>query len=618
MTDARDRWNRLSEVFSVYGAEGVTSMLSKPLTAAEDFAEAMAEVETALVSAATDVFPDLRARREKLAARIVTVNEQYDEAYVGLASANAVYWRSYETDSTSESTSRAATEQTSAMDAVTAADRAVGELEADVRSYTRDLEEAEDVLARSFTKISGGDEVLGAWNAEVDVAQSYFGSSSTSYPSDPSKHSDFADSLRDRISTAVENRVTWLTTGDPEKVKDWVDSHPDFASAVGFVDVERAAGLWSDLSRASTRGDDGSWATGPLAQALALAPFVIGNLNGIPATARNEFNRRTLDDLLAGDLDAKQREQLEGLRGFLQRAEQDSGASAELLSLFLDSADGSARASVGIGDIDNADQITTLSHGIEEDLGKLDPWGASDVNMYKDLNRELLRADSAATSAVVLFMEWDSGSKSDVLNIERPDGGAERLAQLLRGDGVANPRVQRDLDLHSLATTMGAQMMADNPGLVDNAWLYGSAGISTEAAKSLERQIFDGVLTVHATHATDDWVAPLGRPELSEHPVDPRDIVGVQDFSSDGGVVKGFRSDKGEYGERTEGHNSQASAEWFYRIDGWVPLPVAAPYALPIPVMDDVAVGYLDPDAQSYKQAIVDHVRAILDREANR
>lgn len=193
-----------------------------------------------------------------------------------------------------------------------------------------------------------------------------------------------------------------------------------------------------------------------------------------------------------------------------------------------------------------------------------------------------------------------------------------RLSQLLRGFEVANPNGQRDLGLHSLGTTAGTQMIVDNPGLVDNVWLYGSAGVTEATADGLASQIRREQIEVHATHATDDFIAPIGRWPVSEHPVDPRTITGVDVFDSDGGLVEGYSdAPGGNYGERTEGHNSQASTEWYYLIDGWQPVPSGAGYPSYSVIVDDEAVGYLDPRSQSFKQTVMDLVAALESREAS-
>lgn len=616
---ANERWARLPEVFAVTGAEGAFMMLVPAKTSTELFADAMEQAQKTLSDAATDTFPTLRTRRKELAARIIAVNERWDAAQSGLEYANTAYWSAYESDPASDTTRQMGTAQTDATDAWNAADAAVEELKADIRTFIHDLEDAEDEVARGLKKVSGGDTVTGAWGDEILASQASWGESIRDYPGGPPTDIGLADRLRDRLSTKVANVISWMATADPDDVEDWLDAHPDFPGAVGFVAVAPAAKLWDDLKKKSTRDAAGeNWEDGPLAHLFDVAPAVIGNLNGIPADARDEFNRQTLKDWLAGDLTAEQRAQLQGLSDTLDKQKKaHPDLPIAVLSLFMDTTEGEPRATLGFGDVDGADQITTVTHGIATDLSSLDPWAASAVSMHKDLNAELARKGSSASSAVVLFMEWESGGTGDVWNIERPDAGAERLAQLQRGFEISNPGAQLDLDLHSLGTTMAAQMIADNERLVDNVWFYGSAGVSEEAAEALERQIREGDVSLHVTHADDDWIAPVGRVEISEHPVDPRTIGQAteaatgdatgrpQIFSSNGGWVEDFRTPEGEHGERTEGHNSQRSTEKIYLLD------FTRVNRFEIGV-DDEAVGYLDPASQSYKQSIVDHVGGIL------
>lgn len=605
-TDAADRWLRLPEVFDVSDATIATTMLDGPKTTATDFLEAMTKAQQVLVEFTMTTIPSLTRRREDLAARILTVNAQREAAQSALESSDAAYWSAYETDPASETTRRAGEAQTEATDAWRDADSAVGDLEADIRVFRLDLEAAEDFLASDLKAISGGDDPRGAWGAHLTISQTFWGESSSAYPGGPSTSTGLADSLRADLSTAVAKTISWLGSTDPDAAKTWMEDHPDFASAVAFVDVDRAAALWNRFAKDSARDGDGAWSDGPLAQIFAVAPSAIGNLNGIPASAKDEFNRAELERMLAGELTEEQRGQLEGLRDQLANADDQETVPVTLLSLSLETDDASPRASLGFGDVDIADQITTITHGIATDMAQLDEWSGTAFAMQKATAAELGQRGSSATNAVVLFMDWDSGGPGNVWGVERPDAGAERLAQSLRGYGVTNAGAQLDLGLHSLGTTMGTQMIADNPGLVDNAWLYGSAGVTPETAADLENQIRRGLITVHATHATDDIIADKGRMPASDHPENPLDIAGVQDFGSDGGWVKGYGDGAREWGMRVEGHNSQASEEPIYLWEGLE----AEPYILL--KWDDEAVGYLDPRSQSFKQTIVDLAESIV------
>ncbi|MDQ0644678.1 alpha/beta hydrolase [Microbacterium murale] len=614
MLDAQERWKRIPEVFDVTGAEGAAIMLDPPTASMQDFVTAMFEGRRVLSDAATYVFPSLKTRREELAARIITVNQEHADAQADAQTAETAYWAAFDRDPDSSTTTSARADRMDALHAADSADRAVSDLQSDIERFRRDIDDAEESIAGELKRISGGDEVRGAWGEPLRVSQTYWGVVETSYPMGPITHLGLAERLELSLSDASAARLEWLSTADRSTVEAWIASHPDFASAVGFVAPDRAIRLWEGLEVQSSRGSDGegAWATGPLAQLFALAPFAIGNLNGLRAADKTEFNRETLRQLLAGELSDTQREQLSQLSDMLDRAMQTNDPPLSLLSLFLETDDGSPRASIGFGDVDRADQITTLTHGIATDMGQLGEWSGSAIAMQQQLEWELSKHGSSAGTATVLFMEWDSGDAGNVWNIERPDAGAERMAQLLRGFEANNPNAQLNLGLHSLGTTSGTQMVADNPGLVDNVWLYGSAGVTDDTARVLSSQIDDGFLTLHATHAEDDFIAPIGRWPVSEHSIDPREIDGVEVFSADGGWVPGYGDGTGEHGERTEGHNSQRSTEWYYRFDGFEPSLTGDP----VPVMDDEAVGYLDPMSQSFKQTIIDLVDAAAAQEA--
>jgi hypothetical protein len=613
MASAHDRWQHLPEVFDITGAEGAVAMLDPARGAVSEFVTAMIEARRVLSDATMNTLPTLKKRREELLERITTVNQQHADAVSASSDADSAYWIAYRDDPDSDATSTAADERSAASDAEDAADTAVTDLKRDIEQLRSDIEAEEAWIAGELGRISGGDVVRGAWGEEVRVSQTYWGEAEAVYPGGPILTSGLAEHLRESISDAVADRITWLSAASGSKAEKWMAAHPDFASAVGFVDPQRAIYLFENLEDQSVRNTDGAWVTGPLAALFAVAPAAIGNLNGILATVKNQFNRETLKDLLAGDLTKGQEDQLKSLLKLLERSGQKGQPDISLLSLFLETDDGSPRASVGFGDVDTADQITTLTHGIETDMGNLGEWSDSAMSMKRALDKELSDQGVTGSTAMVLFMEWDSGATGNVWNIERPDSGAERIAQLLGGFQTTNPSAQRNLELHSLGTPAGAQMIVDNPGLVDNVWLFGSAGVSESTAADLENMIRRDLVNIHATHASDDFIAPIGRWPVSEHPVDPRTIAGVQEFSADGGFVSGYGSGDGEYGERTEGHNSQASTEWYYLIDG----VESSPTGDPVLVMDDESVGYLDPRSQSFKQTVMDLADA-LDLEGGR
>lgn len=597
MMDAADRWERLHEVFDVRGAEGAYELLDRPARASLDFADALHDARDRLISVASESLPDLRRRRDDLASRIDAVNIRATAAALDVAAAEARFVRASDADDAEHALSLASRERLAAWADQHAAETAVGEIEGEIARLRRDVEQVEEGLASGLRGISGGDTVSDAGGGTVDIAQSYWGASQSLYPGGVGAAIGLEERLTRSLSEASARRISWMGRADRDDVRAWVDDHPDFAAAVGMVDPERAQRLWAQTESASAE------------QLFALAPFAIGNLNGITASTRDLFNRESLRQMLADDdLHSEHRERLTELSKLL---DDGSGPEPQLLSLFAETSTGNPRASIGWGDLDGADQITTLTHGITEDLGSLRDWAQSTRTMQTEV-----AARTSATTATVLFMEWDSGGMIEVEHIERPDNGAVRLSHLLHGFRAHNPDTQLNLGLHSLGTTMGAQMMADNPRLVSNAWFYGSAGINGRTAYALERQMDAGELVIHATYAhpeatsPDDWVAPIGR--MGEHPVDPADIGGVRNFSSEGGIVHDKPRGDGpvltERGLATDGHNAQRSDLPYYRVN---PAQLAlSPIWAVLQPSEAPAIGYLDPESQSFRQSVVDIARA--------
>jgi len=606
MSTVHDRWRVLGdhEVFQVTGAEAVPQMLDRPHADAQNFSESLVVARNALHDAASLDLPDLRARREELAGRIGGVVEEYERAEDAKASADATYWSTRSSGTDADMAADAALGRLSATTSLRLAQDALDTLRADIDRLRRDVEDAEDRLASRLRGIAGGTEITGAGGEPLRVSQSFWGVVENPYPGAPGSASTsrtLSEQLTHELGLAAERRIDWLSTADEDSVRRWLEAHPDFVQSIAFVDPERAGHLFSDLASTSSTAPNGEWNAGPLGQLLALAPLVVGNLNGIPAPQRGLFNRSGLAQTLArDDLDQETRARLDHLWSVIaQRG--DDGPRPTLLSLFLDT-EGSPRANIAFGDVDDADQITTLTHGIRTDLGSLDEWARGSADLQSALTNELERTGSDQTTAVVLVMDWDSGGVLSVGGIDRPDAGASRLSQTWRGLHAVNPDAQLDAGAHSLGTTMTGQAVADNPGLVSNVWFFGSAGVTSQTGDEIAEQIRSGQTQLSATHADDDSIAEWGRKDWlgSLHAEDPRDIPGVEEFSSNGGVVPGYGSPEGEYGESTDSHDAHKSVKdelvgWTIGLDG-SPVPLYEPTE---------RFGYLDPSAESFKHFVV-------------
>ena len=606
MADVRQRWTLLSdsEVFNVSGAEAVPHMLDRPAADARSFSEALVEARNALWDAGSMEFPDLRHRREELASRIPTVVADYDSAVDASARADTVYRSTRGADVDASVAADASLVRLNASVTLRSAESALDSLSTDIDRFRRDVEDAEDRLASRLRNVAGGTEVINAAGEPVRVGQLFWGHTESAYPGAPSAASvnrTLSEQLAYVLGRAAERRIDWLSGADPDAVHSWLGDHPDFVQSVAFIDPQRTGPLFADLMASSTSAPGGEWIEGPLAQLMALAPLVVGNMYGVSAAQRNSFNLKGLSDaLVRDDLDAEVASRLAALRRALDVRTRD-GSRPLLVGFFFDS-DGSPRANLAFGDIDSADQVTTLTHGINTDLGSVAEWSTGSSDLQAALARELERTGEQGTAAVLLVMDWDSGDTFQVWGIDRPDAGAARLAETLRGVRVTNPSAQLNVGAHSLGTTMTSQVIADNPGLVSHAWFFGSAGITPDTRDALAEQARTGQMVLSATHADADFIAPFGRKTWlgSLHPEDPRGVPGVSSFGSDGGVVVGYGSAQGEFGEATDSHDAHNSVK--QEFVGWGASWDGSPSPRYEPVEQ---TGYLDPSAESFKHFVV-------------
>jgi hypothetical protein len=592
VSEAHGAWGALRDVFDVTGAEGVFSMLDRPQVDATDFSRALSDARNVMWDAASLTLPGLKTRRDELAARIAAVNATYDEADTAWQEADAAYWTQWRADRDSEATATAKTARTRAASARSDASDAGDVLRDDIESFRRDVESAEETIASQLNNIAGGTEVHGAWGEPVRISQSYWGYVDAPYPGAPSAATTrltLAQRLAAELSDSVASRIDWLGSADPDDVTAWVAAHPDFASAVGLVDPERAARLWQSLAAESVplTADTPGWAAGPLAQLLALAPVAVGNLNGIPAEQRNLFNRTSLQQLLGDDsLDGDVRSELENV---LDALNGQDGMPAALLSLYLDT-NGEPRAAVAYGDVENSDLLVSVTHGIANDVEQLQPWAQTTRELRTAIAEEAARrgltpGEGRQTVATIAYFGWDSGDQTSVFDTHLASSGAPGYSNLMLGLEARNPSATRAGWFHSYGTTMAGETLVADPTVLDAAFFFGSAGISPAAADELPRLAEEGTVEVFATHAEKDWTAPLGRSLWSTHRTNPSDILDADHvLGADGGVVDfGPGADgtaRTENGLPTDGHASHTGNPWYE----WT----------------GTQTGYLDPRAQSY------------------
>jgi hypothetical protein len=492
MGEAHKHWLTLPDVLQVVGADGMNYLLDPSSRAVQEWGSALASARTALSEAVTNTLPALVTRRTRLLERIVEANRQSSDADGAVVLADAQYWSAYGCDPESSSTISARATRTSALHSQEQAREVEAQLEMDIETFRRDVEAEEETLAATLTGISGGDEVLGAWGDEVRVSQTFWGFAEQAYPGAPRATVDLMEHLRDSVEQATVTRINKLSVTDPTAARDWLDAHPEFAATVGLIDPAVAARLWQGMASESTRapadGGGERWATGPLAQLFDIAPFTIGNLNGVLAKHRDEFNRETLRQTLDDpEATEDQRAAAEQTQKALDRALNASpeGTVVQLVAFEVpaDGGERDMRAAISVGDLDTAQYVGVMLPGMDSSVAvSIRGLVGNAINM-QDAH---VRLDDAAATATVVWMGFESPGANPVSSefLARDDlaqEGAPPLVRFLRGVDAMNPSAETTIHAYSYSTRLATYALSAGPyggGVVDHLVLYGSPGVA--------------------------------------------------------------------------------------------------------------------------------------------
>jgi hypothetical protein len=252
------------------------------------------------------------------------------------------------------------------------------------------------------------------------------------------------------------------------------------------------------------------------------------------------------------DLSQATLSELRDMRGVLRR---DSQARLESFWLVGDR----PYAVIAFGDLDRADLVVHLLHGVDTGLESMPAWADAAQRLCADIIRTTVVRGEPRSVATVAWFGWDSGDHSTALATTHATIGAARLAVDLDLVAARNPRAHLAVVTYSYSSTLLGEMFA--LGLAERirtAFSIASAGVTRAARVAIEAAIDEGAVTLYATEGADDAVAPLGR--LGPHPVDPRDIAGVIGYDCDGGEAPGVDGDV-VVGVAVEGHASQTSVD---------------------------------------------------------
>ncbi|MFJ7247891.1 alpha/beta hydrolase [Kitasatospora sp. NPDC098652] len=326
---------------------------------------------------------------------------------------------------------------------------------------------------------------------------------------------------------------------------------------------------------------------------LALYPDRIGQLDGLPATARDEANRLALDQELdsmqagnargsgmtAGEYNAREHN-LITLKD--QLAEHDSAAEDKqlfLLGFDPKANDGHGKTVIAMGNPDTADHTAVLVPGtgttIDSTGGNL-----ARVSSMQEAAKQWSKGTNQKVS-VVYWQDYDAPqipvmqtADFDVADTGRAEGGAEALRRFTQGTRVAQGDHHSHLSVfgHSYGTTVVGAAAAGGNGLgADDIVAIASPGMTVQRADQLH---------IDPSHfwtgrATDDNISLAAGLTLGEDPM--LDRFGGNNFVTDTSGHSGY------WDPRADGTPSQSLLNQGRIIVGKAPTTVPKEYGPPSP-----------------------------------
>jgi hypothetical protein len=258
------------------------------------------------------------------------------------------------------------------------------------------------------------------------------------------------------------------------------------------------AGWWDSLSEAERK------------QIIAQHPDWVGNLDGVPGSARDEANRNRLDDERAR-LEARKRElqadlddnwfggtftnadaeldQVNAKLDSLNKIEETLGKGDRQL-LLLNMGNERAEAAIANGNIDTADHVAVFTPGLTSTVnGSMGGYDDAMYNLKHRSEEELQRYGDGGSVATVTWIGYQAPQMgvggilfddNTVLDDHSAQEGAKKLAPFLNGIDASRANDPHMTALgHSYGSTTTGLALQQNTG-VDNAVFYGSPGLGTD------------------------------------------------------------------------------------------------------------------------------------------
>ncbi|MDQ1577497.1 MAG: hypothetical protein QOE21_184 [Microbacteriaceae bacterium] len=294
--------------------------------------------------------------------------------------------------------------------------------------------------------------------------------------------------LLEQLSLLPRNDLAKFVAHNPSSIKQLVSNPPS---------ARQVASLWSTMDSAGKA----SW--------LAVAPGVLGNLEGVPFgvrdTANRNYLRESIADLTSGIKSGIGRGELVAARARLQMLQQvqaalvtpSSASSAtppqarHLLSL---DPSGVGRAAVVVGDLSTADYVSYLVPGMFFTVdGQMVDWTviAQDLNSEQENWVSLLSKTDPSMAgkkvATVAWIGYQTPGLTGITSLGLADDGADKLGSSIEGVQAARAGHEPFVTIvgHSYGSTAAMIELAKGGVNVDALVLIGSPGSAAQSASDL-------------------------------------------------------------------------------------------------------------------------------------
>lgn len=313
----------------------------------------------------------------------------------------------------------------------------------------------------------------------------------------PNPHHAKAVDIADRIAHAVreaqeiDDRYSWALNKLKAAPSLNVDTKTwaDVASDVDGVSTAASKYLQDHIPLDKSPADRKEWWDGlsneEREEYKTAFPEVIGNLDGIPSTVRDEANRGNIQLLIAqleGRHDEASKEKIEGLKGIQNKLNAGSQPPMFLLGVGLE---GNGRAIIAYGNPDASKNVSAYVPGFGT---KLDS-EFSDGTVKRAFETAVGAQDIDPSSSAIVWLGYDAPQSLDVMT----EGDAERGAPAYNSfmGGISATNENPDSHVTAIGHSYGSRLVGaatQEPGGIpgaDDIILVGSPGVGVDKAEGL-------------------------------------------------------------------------------------------------------------------------------------